>query len=207
MSRYGHSAGFFRMFVLLVTASCCDYTEELKQDSMAVINRVRPETFEPTFQGMGLQPGIEGVGSEEAIPLVCQSLNGRGQFTERPVEMRCDRDAGDSTDPLTQASNSFNEWTDRVLPRRWASRPASTSSSTSWAVSGRLRRCAPIRPTSMAFQGIRMTSSLVVTDTVGRRVAMRVFSPQLVSRQPNQILIPYHGAQRPSSQGIPGTRD
>jgi len=178
--------------------------QELKQDSMAVIHRVRPEFFELSLQGVGLQAGIKRVGSEEAIPVVGQPLQGRGQLAKRPLEMRRHRDAGDAMGRLTQASKSFNEGTDRVLPRRWARRPASTSSSTSWAVNARLCRGAPIRPSSIAFQGIRMTSSSVVTDTVGRRIAMRVsVPPSLSSISSRTPCVKRSG----NSGGIPGTEN
>lgn len=143
--------------------------EKFKQDSVAVVDRIRPQALELALQGVSLQTRIERVGSEEEVLFVRQPLNGWRELAKGSLEVRGNGDADDSPDGrgIAQKSNSFKDRTDRVLPKRWASRPASTSSSTSWAVNRRLGCCTPTSLSSNAFQGIRMTSSSAVTETSG----------------------------------------
>jgi len=141
--------------------------EKFKQDSVAVGDRIRPQALEPALQSVGLQTRIKRVGSEEEVLLVRQPLNGRRKLANGSLEVRGDRNTNDSPGRGAQENSSCKERTDRVLPRRWASRPASTSSSTSWTVNRRLRWMTPPWLSSNAFQGMRRMSSFAVTDTVG----------------------------------------
>lgn len=146
--------------------------EEFEEDPMTIIDGVGPQTLEASLQRVGSQAGVKRILSEQFVSLSGEALKGRGQLAEGALEAGRDVDPCDARGRAGQDSSSFSDWTGRVLPRRCASRPASTISKTSSTVSRRFCWWARVAPSSTLFHGIRMISASAVMDTVGRGAAM-----------------------------------
>jgi len=158
---------------------------EFEEDAMASVDRVGPEAFQASLQSMGPQPWIEGVLTEDPISGVSHVLECRRQSSVGSLEVWGHADPHDTARGSAQTLNSLSDLTDRVRPSWRASRPASTNSSTSFAVSLRFRPDGLEDPKSMARQGILMTSPSGVTDTVGWRelIIFSRFSSQTQSQR------------------------
>lgn len=80
---------------------------------------------------MRLQTAVEGIRPEDHIFFRRKTLKLGRELAEYGLEMRRDGDTADGAGAWIQGANSFKERTGRVFPKRWANRPASTSSETS----------------------------------------------------------------------------
>lgn len=146
--------------------------EEFKKNSMMIVDRIRPQPLQFAPQRMRFQPAVKRISPENQVPFGRQMLNRCRQLAEGALEVRSDVNSNNSALGVSQGTSSFNDRTDRVLPRRCANRPASTSSDTSWMVSRRFCRPPSDFGISTEPQGIRIISASCVTEIVGSREAI-----------------------------------
>jgi len=141
--------------------------KEFKEDAMVIVNRIRPQAFQLSFQWVGLETWIKSIHSKGEVLISGNFLKGRRQLREGALELRSNVNTNYSTSWAVQDPSSFSDWTERVLPKRCARRPPSTMSMTSSTVNRRRPDCVASRSTSTDCQGIRITSASLVMDTVG----------------------------------------
>ena len=147
--------------------------EEFEEHAMTIVHRVRPQPLEAACQLVGFESRIKRIDAEALVARDGAFLEVAWQSAKGAFKVRGETDAVNAVEGRVQDMSSFKECTDRVLPRRWARRPASTHSTTSRTVSRRFARWEASKfPTSIAPHGMRMISASFVTATVGSRAAI-----------------------------------